>query len=261
MISLVKSSGSDSRSTALPLRLWTVVLPVGFLLLWSASVVAWSSPSTPAVNRKEWLLHGSHRAAVAFGLAVSATSPLATPAIAATTTSVVNPKLQTYTDSVHGFSIAIPSTWTFSEETLADRRKILLWTDPTDSAATSLFIAFTPVRDDFTSLGSFGSVDQVAAQTILPKSNLMDETSQTSATMLSAISTKQAYLFDYTQQVGGVQNQPLTHFRSIFSLVQGATGGAGAVLVTITAQTPESRYAAVQSTLDSIVNSYGKIVA
>ena len=42
-------------------------------------------------------------------------------------------------------------------------------------------------------------------------------------------------------------------------MVQGATGGAGAVLVTITAQTLESRYdAETKAMFDEIMNSYGK---
>jgi hypothetical protein len=38
--------------------------------------------------------------------------------------------------------------------------------------------------------------------------------------------------------------------------VNGATGGAGAVLVTITAQTPEEGYAAKKSMFDEIIASY-----
>jgi hypothetical protein len=77
--------------------------------------------------------------------------------------------------------------------------------------------------------------------------------------MLSATSAKQAYIFDYVQKVGNIQ--PETHYRTVFTLQQGATGGAGAVLVTITAQTPEARYSSVKTTLDEIINSYGKNVA
>jgi hypothetical protein len=50
----------------------------------------------------------------------------------------------------------------------------------------------------------------------------------------------------------------LTHFRTIFTLQQGATGGAGAVLVTVTAQTPEKRYGELQSMFDQVMDSYGK---
>lgn len=194
-----------------------------------------------SISRREWFTDSA-----AFGLASVAIAPPS--AFAAET-------FQTYNDVAHDFSISIPTAWQSTEQTLADRRKILVWTDAAN-AATSLFIAYTSVRDDFTSLGSFGSVDQVAAQTILPKGKLMDETSEVSATMLSAVSTKQAYIFDYTQKVGTAQ--PETHFRTVFVLRQGATGGAGAVLVTITAQTPEATYSTVKPTLDAIIESYGK---
>jgi hypothetical protein len=162
-----------------------------------------------------------------------------------------------YNDEVHGFSIQVPASWTFSEQTLPDRRKISLWKDPDDqSGQTVVFVAYTPVRDDFTSITSFGSVEQVAAQTILPKGQLAGV--DVSSELLSASAKNQAYYFDYTQSVPDLQ--PLTHVRAIFSLQQGATGGAGAVLVTVTAQAPEELYQRKKDMFDRIVNSYGKAV-
>jgi hypothetical protein len=163
----------------------------------------------------------------------------------------------TFNDSKNGFSIAIPASWSQSEQELFDRRKIIVWTDPTD-ASTAVFIAYTPVRDDFTSLGSFGSVDQVAAQTVLPKGKLMDENSENESKLISAVSAKQAYIFDYVQKIGSTQ--PQTHYRAIFTLQQGGTGGAGAVLVTISLQTPEERYNSVKPLFDKMIDSYGKSV-
>jgi hypothetical protein len=148
----------------------------------------------------------------------------------------------------------VPSDWTKSEQTLPDRRTILLWSDPVD-VTTFVFIAFTAVRDDYTSLSSFGSVDQVAAQTILPKGKIAGE--DVESAMLSAVSKKQAYFFDYTQVVPGVQ--PPTHVGTIFTLAQGATGGGGAVLATVTVQTSEERYQKdMKATLETIMDSYGK---
>jgi hypothetical protein len=71
--------------------------------------------------------------------------------------------------------------------------------------------------------------------------------------MLSAESKKQAYFFDYVTKV---PNQPETHFRTIFSLATAAAGGAGNVLVSITAQTPESEYEAMKPLFDKIIDSY-----
>jgi hypothetical protein len=162
-----------------------------------------------------------------------------------------------YNDEIHGFSIQVPASWTFSSQTLADRRRISIWKDPDDqSGQTVVFVAYTPVRDDFTSISSFGSVDQVAAQTILPKGQLAGV--DVSSDLLSASVKNQAYYFDYTQTVPDVQ--PLTHVRAIFSLQQGATGGAGAVLVTVTAQAPEELYQRKKDVFDRIVSSYGKAV-
>lgn len=177
--------------------------------------------------------------------------PFSDPASAAETATV------SYTDSVHGFTVQVPSKWEKSTRMLPDRRSLEFWSDPSDAQRTFMFIAYTPVRDDFTSLGSFGSVDQVAAQSILPKGKFSGE--DTESVMLSATSAKQAYFFDYTQSVPDVL--PKTHFRTIFTLVQGATGGAGAVLVTLTLQTPEERYTEeLKPLFDSVIDSYGKAV-
>jgi len=39
-------------------------------------------------------------------------------------------------------------------------------------------------------------------------------------------------------------------------LAAGATGGAGNVLVTISAQTPESNYASMKSMMDQVLDSF-----
>jgi hypothetical protein len=172
---------------------------------------------------------------------------------------------QTYNDEKYGFSITIPTTWNKMNEvtSLGDRRSIVVYTDPT-IPSTSIIIVYTPIRDDYTSLNSFGSVDQVATQTILPKSTLFDEDSNVVAQMLSATSTKQSYIFDYIQQIPQ-QQQPLTHYRTIFTLCTpkaDQVSSAGATLVTITLQTPESEYTTNTATtrtkdmFDTIIDSY-----
>lgn len=166
---------------------------------------------------------------------------------------------QTYRDEKYGFTIDFPSSWTKMDDitSLSDRRTISVYTDPSD-LSTSLLIVYTPIRDDFTSLNSFGSVDQVAAQTILPKGNLADVDTDVTAKMISATSSKQSYIFDYIQKVPQVQ-QPMTHYRTIFTLGNAQGNTAGAVLVTITLQTPESRYSTIQSAFDSIIDSYQRV--
>ena len=218
------------------------------LAVFVASANAYTTPTPPTTSsstttsRRQWM----NTATTALAAPLVASFGLPTLANAAGT--------EVFNDVTHGFSIAVPSDWTKQEQTLNDRRTITVWTDPKDPK-TALFIAYTPIRDDFTSLSSFGSVDVVAAQTILPKGAIGGNDGVT-AKMLSAESKKSAYIFDYTQAIENVQ--PATHFRTIFSLAQGATGGAGAVLVTITLQTPEENYAGAKTLFDSIIDSYGK---
>ena len=61
-----------------------------------------------------------------------------------------------YDDKSCKFSINVPSEWVKTEQTLPDRRKIILYFKPESDQKTLMFIAYSPVRDDFTSLGSFG---------------------------------------------------------------------------------------------------------
>ncbi|GKY99625.1 hypothetical protein MPSEU_000916600 [Mayamaea pseudoterrestris] len=175
------------------------------------------------------------------------------PAFAAATAADVSTLL--YNDATHGFSMQVPADWVQSTQRLPDRRQMQVWKDPSDDQ-TILFIAYTPVRDDFTSLASFGSVDVVAEQTILPKGELAGIEGGVTSRLITAKSEKQAYFFDYTQAVPGVMEE--THYRTIFSLAQGATGGAGAVLVTATLQTPETRYSKLQPLIEQVIQSYGK---
>ena len=110
--------------------------------------------------------------------------------------------LVTFTDPECNFSILVPSGWEKSVQELADRRKIVLFVDPKSQGKTLVFIAYTPVRDDFTSLGSFGSVDNVAQMTILPKGELAG-LSDIQSTLLSAEAKQKSYIFDYRQTVPG----------------------------------------------------------
>jgi hypothetical protein len=71
--------------------------------------------------------------------------------------------LETFKDEKLNFEIKVPTSWEKQVQSLPDRRKIILFLDPTsDKDKNLLFFAFTPVRDDFTSLSSFGSVDQAS---------------------------------------------------------------------------------------------------
>jgi hypothetical protein len=158
-----------------------------------------------------------------------------------------------YEDPQYKFSMMIPSGWEKSEQTLPGRRKIVLYIKPDSDQKTLVFLAFTPVRADFTSIASFGSAEEVGYTTILPKSDIAVREGVESK-MLSAVSKKSAYYFDYYQVV---PSQPKTHFRTIFSLAgSGTTNMAGSILVTITAQTLESDYESMKPLFDEIIGSF-----
>lgn len=131
--------------------------------------------------------------------AVAMTTSFTSPAFAS------SDDLTLYQDSTTGFQINYPASWKKTEQTLPDRRRLILFLNDDEFGKDKdlMFIAYTPVRDDFTSLGSFGSVDQVGAQTILPKGELMGE--KTESFMLGSESKKNSYYFDYVSQV---PNQP-----------------------------------------------------
>ena len=95
------------------------------------------------------------------------------------TKTTINEKLSTFKDPSVGFQLQVPTKWQKSEQTLQDRRKILLFVNNGDGDDDDeskkvqkgledlIFVAYTPVRDDFTSLGSFGTVDQVSNLIVL----------------------------------------------------------------------------------------------
>ena len=195
--------------------------------------------------------------------ATSVIGSMSPPAANAESTS-----LETYTDADYGFRLSTPTDWKKSIQTLSGRRKAVFFTqDSSDGIIdTLMIIAYTPIRDDFTSLASFGSVDAVAQATILPKGELGGTSDESK--MLSAVSKKNSYYFDYvTTPVVPVeagsgsgsltkQLKPM-HFRTIFTLVPLKTG-AGSTLVTITVQTSEEKYQGLKGKFDEIIDSFDK---
>ncbi|CAN0297219.1 unnamed protein product, partial [Ectocarpus fasciculatus] len=65
------------------------------------------------------------------------------------------------------FSQQVPDGWERSDAEISGRRKIVVYTSPTTPGANA-FVAYTPARGDFTTLGSFGTLDQVS-KTVLPE--------------------------------------------------------------------------------------------
>jgi len=63
-----------------------------------------------------------------------------------------NEQFSMYQDTNMGFEIKTPSGWEKSEQALADRRRIVLFVDNNGDGSDKdlMFVAYTPVRDDFT---------------------------------------------------------------------------------------------------------------
>ncbi len=182
-------------------------------------------------------------------------------------------RMEQYNDVEYGFHFSLPTSWEITEQKLSGRRKALFATDltskdvDTGTIETFGFVAYTPVRDDFTSLASFGSVDNVALMTILPKGDLAGQGDESK--MLTAVSKNNAYYFDYIAtpvvpiEDGTPSSGALTkklkaqHFRTIFTLLP-LKNSAGMTLVTITLQTSEEKYGSLQRLFDQIIDSFGK---
>lgn len=62
--------------------------------------------------------------------------------------------------------LQLPEGWAPSTSFINGGQKLVAASDPADTD-TNVFAAFTPLRGDYTSLGSFGNIDYVA-NTILP---------------------------------------------------------------------------------------------
>jgi hypothetical protein len=185
---------------------------------------------------------------------------LLAPAAAALTLPLIpkaaqaEPSLTTDTDSRYGVSFGLPEGWTAAVNQLGDGRRLVIATDPKDES-TNVFIAFTPIRPDYSSLGSFGTIDYVA-NTVLPQCGDLSYACSFSrgddidANMLSKDTIKGNYNYDYTiQQKGG----PKRHLRSLFTVQ--ADGGAS-LLVGLTAQCLEPSYAELAPMFKSVLASY-----
>ena len=137
------------------------MLKTVLLLLRVIGLFAYSPLLTPNAAPTGWTAQSSE---------LSRRNLLASAAIASSTfwigpaKSLAADNLMEYKDDGCKFSLKVPSDWdqTVQELPFPDRRKIVLFIKPNSNQKTLLFVAYTPVRDDFTSLGSFGSIDQVS---------------------------------------------------------------------------------------------------
>ena len=129
-----------------------------------------------------------------------------------------------------------------------------MFTSPEDSNS-NVFLLYTPLAPDYTSLGSFGNIDYVAT-TVLPtcggdRNSCSLAVDGIEGTMLSSKTVKGSYVYDYIIRQSG---QPSRHLLTLFTIKLEA--GRGKQLVTLTAQCTEDRHQDLASTFESIIASW-----
>eukprot|EP00752_Nemacystus_decipiens_P004213 g3850.t1 len=158
---------------------------------------------------------------------------------------VLSPKAsnaEVFTDDVLGFKMDVPDGWERNDAEISGRRKLIVYTSP-KNPGTNAFVAYTPARGDFTTLGSFGTLDEVS-KTVLP------EADGVSSRMVNSYTSKSSYVYDY---IVNQQGRPEKHIKTIWILFpdQGQ-------LATITAQCNEVDYPAVGKSIDALIASVTK---
>ncbi len=134
-----------------------------------------SASSSASVDQYQYQDRRSFLSTIAVGTAVGTSAASINPLIALAEDGgeggdSSKAQMTMFQDSNVGFQIQIPSDWKKSEQKLPDRRRLLLFINNNDEQNESsnkgpedlMFVAYTPVRDDFTSLSSFGTVEQVS---------------------------------------------------------------------------------------------------
>jgi len=108
-------------------------------------------------------------------------------------------------------SFTVPPDWEKLSDTTAavsGGRRLVVYSSPADSD-WNCFLLLTPVRGDYTSLGSFGSLDSVQ-DTIIPRGEGIE------SQLIASASSSGRYVYEYTLSV---PEQPKRHLKTIFSLM------------------------------------------
>lgn len=159
-----------------------------------------------------------------------------------------------YTDTRYGVSFTLPSGWTAVPQNLPDGRRLVISTDPSDETKnTNVFLAFTPTRPDYSSLGSFGNIDYVAS-TLIPQCGVdacsIKNGDATEGTMLKKETVKGFYSYEYTI---ALRDGPTRHLQSLFTVKE---DGASSIIISLTAQCLEDRFDAVADTFKGVLSSF-----
>ncbi|KAJ8902930.1 hypothetical protein NDN08_006248 [Rhodosorus marinus] len=141
---------------------------------------------------------------------------------------------QTVTDETVGYEFTVPDSFKENNTVLSGGRKLYLYVkDDVNVSAIA-----TPIPGDFQKLTSFGSVDNVAS-TILPK--------EVTGKMNKVTAKPDTYIFDYQIKP---PNQPEKHLITLFTI------RPGQYIVTLTAQSNAENFAAQETQIRSIVDSF-----
>lgn len=139
-----------------------------------------------------------------------------------------------------------PASWVESHPELPDRRRLTMFISPV-SPDDNLFVSSTPIRDDFTSLASLGSLENVGLGSILPKGELQG--TGVESRMVNMEQRKSSYYYDY--EITTPDDDQRRHLRTIFLMKDAKFGKR---LVTFTITMAADRYKAAD--VDTIVNSF-----
>mmetsp|Transcript_18540 Transcript_18540/g.55129 ORF Transcript_18540/g.55129 Transcript_18540/m.55129 type:complete len:215 (-) Transcript_18540:18-662(-) len=136
-------------------------------------------------------------------------------------------------------TFSVPDAWVKLSGDPGGGRRLELYADPANSD-TNAFALITPVRGDYTGLGSFGSVEVVQATVMPPADDISYEVIRTEA-------PGGRYVYEYTVSV---PDQPKRHLTTVFMVQQDC-------IVTFNAQAKQSDYSpAVAKVLQESVKSF-----
>lgn len=205
-----------------------------------------AGPAPPAAARltRRAALSTAGAVAAAAALAAAAAPPLpasaAAPAVAPAAAADA-----AVTDEQIGFAYTPPpaSEFTRVDTAISGGRRLTVYTHNTSGSDSNLSVVATGVSSDFTTLTSFGSVDNVA-KTILGTSGKGVDAQMVSVAKRPA---DNAYVFEYTMKV---KDGPMRRLLTVFSLQPGQS------IITLTAQAREEEWPSVESELRAAIDSY-----
>ncbi len=158
----------------------------------------------------------NRRLGAKMGAILAAASLTISPALA------MSEGTKTYTDPLHGVSIAYPWGWQENKADLSGERTVNAFTNPSDSSA-SVSVVYTPIPADFTKLTSFGDLDGY----LIPKGDGV------TTEVISKVTKGERVTLEY---ITTAPNNPKRHVITVFAL-RPAEGVVG-----VTAQSEEATF-------------------